>query len=312
MTIRHLRVFIEVADTGKISTAAANLYLSQPTVSQIIRELEDHYEVLLFERIAQKLYITEHGRFLLERARQVISAFDALETSMSQINKMSQLRIGATLTVSACMLPKILTRLHDQLPNTEIYSYSGNTQSVEDRLLKSELDVGIVEGQIKSNELVSMPIISDYLVLICNASHPLAQEKRVTLNDLTKYDFAMRENGSGTRTLMESFLTDHHLNINVKWETCDIDSLKSAVMDQNLLTIASVRLFEKEISNHEVQIFMNGNYEWDRSFHLVYHKKKTISSSISVLHDILLQDGGPDFLADTEYGIVLSHSRKVG
>ena len=58
MTIRHLRVFIEVADTGKISTAAANLYLSQPTVSQIIRELEDHYEVLLFERIAQKLYIT--------------------------------------------------------------------------------------------------------------------------------------------------------------------------------------------------------------------------------------------------------------
>ena len=76
-------------------------------------------------------------------------------------------------------------------------------------------------------------------------------------------------------------------------------------MDQNLLTIASVRLFEKEISNHEVQIFMNGNYEWDRSFHLVYHKKKTISSSISVLHDILLQDGGPDFLADTEYGIVL-------
>lgn len=65
MTIRHLKVFIEVADTGKISTAAANLYLSQPTVSQIIRELEDHYEVLLFERIAQKLYITEHGRFLL-------------------------------------------------------------------------------------------------------------------------------------------------------------------------------------------------------------------------------------------------------
>lgn len=305
MTIRHLRVFIEVADSGKISKAASKLYLSQPTVSQIIHELEDHYQILLFERINQKLYITEHGRYLLERAKHVVAQFDELEKSMLDLSRAPSFRIGATLTISACLLPDILTRLTQQIPDTQIFSYSGNTSSVEERLLNSELDVGLIEGQVKSNKLISMPLISDYLVLICNHSHPLAGKKRVTLSDLTQYAFALRESGSGTRTLMESYLSGHNIKIDVRWETCDIDSLKSAVLNQNLLTIASVRLFEKEIKNHEVQIFMNGNYEWDRSFNLVYHKEKSPSKPITLLHDILVQYGRPEFLADTEYGIVI-------
>ncbi len=305
MTIRHLRVFIEVADSGKMSAAASRFYLSQPTVSQIIRELEDHYQLLLFERIAQKLYITEHGKFLLQHARRVVAQFDELEAAMMQINKNQQLRIGATLTISACLLPNILTQLSERLPDTRIYSYSGNTAAVEERLLKSELDVGLVEGKIRSSELVSMPLIPDYLVLVCGNSHPLAEQKRVSLNDLKKYPFASRETGSGTRTLVESYLSGHKIDIDIQWETCDIDSLKSAVLSQNMLTIASVRLFEEEIKNHEVQIFMNGNYEWDRNFSLVYHKKKTLTQPITVLHDILLNSGRPDFLANTEYGIVL-------
>ncbi|MCU6762289.1 HTH-type transcriptional activator CmpR [uncultured Roseburia sp.] len=305
MTIRHLRVFIEVADSGKMSMTASKFFLSQPTVSQIIRELEEHYNVLLFERIAQKLYITEHGRYLLSYARHVVAEFDTLEHAMLQINKTQQLRIGATLTISTCLLPDILTQLTTRLPHLDIFSYSGNTASVEEKLLKSNLDVGLIEGSVKNNELISMPLISDYLVLICSSTHPLAGKKRVTLKDLSNYSFALREAGSGTRTMMESYLTEHHINIDVRWETCDIDSLKTAVMQQNLLTIASVRLFEKEIKNHDVQIFMNGNYEWDRNFHLVYHKKKDISQSISVLHDILIEYGRPEFLADAEYGIVL-------
>ena len=305
MTIRHLRVFIEVADSGKISKAASKLYLSQPTVSQIIHELEDHYQVLLFERINQKLYITEHGKYLLERAKHVVAQFDELEKDMMELNREPIFRIGATLTVSTCLLPDILTRLKEQLPDIQIFSYSGNTSYVEERLLNSELDVGLIEGQVKSNKLVSMPLISDYLVLICNNTHPLADRKRVSLHELTQYPFALRESGSGTRTLMESYLSGHNIDIDVRWETCDIDSLKTAVLNQNLLTIASVRLFEKEIKNHEVQIFMNGNYEWDRSFNLVYHKEKSPSTPITILHDILVQYGRPEFLADTEYGIIL-------
>ena len=79
MNIRHLKIFIEVAESGKMSIAAAKFYISQPSVSQVIRELENHYHTKLFERIAQKLYITPAGRTLLERAREIVERFDAME-----------------------------------------------------------------------------------------------------------------------------------------------------------------------------------------------------------------------------------------
>ena len=83
MTVRHLKIFIAVADTGKMSQAAEQLYISQPTVSQAIRELEEHYHVQLFERYAKKLYITEAGRHLLGLARVAVEQFDRLEEEMS-------------------------------------------------------------------------------------------------------------------------------------------------------------------------------------------------------------------------------------
>ena len=82
MTIRHLTVFVAVAEQGSMSAAAKHLYLSQPTVSQAIRELEAHYNGLLFERLGKKLYLTERGKLLLPHAREMIRQFQQLEELM--------------------------------------------------------------------------------------------------------------------------------------------------------------------------------------------------------------------------------------
>ena len=79
MTIRHLNIFLAVAETGSMRTAAQQLYISQPTVSQTIRELEEHYGVALFERLSRKLYITEEGRQLLYYAHQLMHQYHTME-----------------------------------------------------------------------------------------------------------------------------------------------------------------------------------------------------------------------------------------
>lgn len=84
MTIRHLTVFATVAEQGSMSAAAKHLYLSQPTVSQAIRELEAHYNGLLFERLGKKLYLTERGKLLLPHAREMIRQFQQLEELMPE------------------------------------------------------------------------------------------------------------------------------------------------------------------------------------------------------------------------------------
>ena len=111
MTIRHLKIFITVADTGKMSAAADKLYISQPSVSQAIRELEEHYRCLLFERLSKKLYITEAGRRLYSYAKPVVSQFDRIEENMALESRVERLRIGGTITLGSSILSYIIRDL---------------------------------------------------------------------------------------------------------------------------------------------------------------------------------------------------------
>ena len=100
--------FIAVAETGSMSAAANRLYLTQPTVSQAVRDLETHYQVQLFERLHKKLFITEQGQQLLDMARMAVGNFDSLELSMQRFQERLSFRIGASLTVGTCTLDRVL------------------------------------------------------------------------------------------------------------------------------------------------------------------------------------------------------------
>lgn len=146
MTIRHLTVFAAVAEQGSMSAAAKHLYLSQPTVSQAIRELEAHYNGLLFERLGKKLYLTERGKLLLPHAREMIRQFQQLEELMQNQGQSSTLKLGSTLTVGTCLTPSIILDLQKKIPDLDVYSFVTNTQNIEQKLLRSELDAAVVEG----------------------------------------------------------------------------------------------------------------------------------------------------------------------
>lgn len=165
MTIRHLTIFVAVADQGSMSAAAAHLYLSQPTVSQAIRELEKHYNGLLFERLGKKLYLTERGNLLLPQARSLIRQFQQLEELMLNQGQSSTLKLGSTITIGTCLTPFLIPKLQKICPDVRVHSYVSNTKDIEQKLLRSELDAGIVEGEILSPDLTVLPIIDDCLVL---------------------------------------------------------------------------------------------------------------------------------------------------
>lgn len=126
MTIRHLRIFIMVAESGSMTMAAKLLFISQPSVSQAIREIEENYGVKLFERLSKKLYITESGQLLLEYARHIVKSFDEMEVELKNTGKSIRLRIGATITVGTCMLPPMIQEFEkkqkDVVVNGKVHS----------------------------------------------------------------------------------------------------------------------------------------------------------------------------------------------
>ena len=209
MTIRHLRIFIEVVDSGKMSTAASRLFFTAYG-SQAIKELEDIVEDSCLIGF-QKLYITEKGQRLLSYARNVVKQFDDMEEMMIQDSHVKKIKIGATNTVGNCILGDVINAFKEINPQTEIYSYVNNTKNIEEKLLRSELDIAIIEGRVKSPDLISIPELNDFLVLICSARHPFAKKKIVKLEDLKNESFAMREQGSGTRELFERYMLEKRI-----------------------------------------------------------------------------------------------------
>lgn len=301
MTIRHLRIFIAVAETGKMSTAAAQYYISQPTVSQAIRELEDHYGVLLFERISKKLYITDAGKNLLTYARMVVNQFDDLEDNMLK-GFSEKLRIGASITVGSCIIPELISKYQKLKPEVETFVHVNNTKAIEEKLLKSELDIGIVEGKIKSHDLVVIPVIKDYLVIVCSKNHRLSGCSNISAKDLEKESFVLREEGSGTRELFENYISRCGVRLKVKWEVTCPDTIKKAVITDNCVTAISARLIEEEAKKGLLYVIKSNGQALDRSFSLVYYKNKFVNDNMKSLMHILEQYKDKDILSGVSTG----------
>lgn len=275
MTIRHLKIFIAVAETGSMSAAANRLYLTQPTVSQAIRDLEEHYHVQLFERLHKKLFITEEGQQLLNLALMTVGNFDNLELSMQRFQERIHLRIGSSLTVGTCLMSRVISDLEADYPGMDIYSFVSNTAEIEQKLLRRELDVAVVEGIIESPELTSIPIVEDSLVLVCGKNHDFYQKDTVLASELEGRKFAIREKGSGTRKLFEQYLSSHNIHIQTVWEANCPRTIMNAVIYNNALAVISQRLVKHECIHRSVKVFRYETGEWDRYFKLVYLKRNS-------------------------------------
>ncbi|SDF24335.1 LysR family transcriptional regulator [Sporomusa acidovorans] len=306
MTIRHLKIFIAVAETGKMSAAAAKYFISQPTVSQAIRELETHYGVLLFERISKKLYITEAGKNLLTYARVAVKQFDELNTYMLIEGHAEKIRVGVTVTVGSCMLPSMLNRFQERMPQVEPFAYMNNTKSIEDKILQAELDIGIVEGQVKSHDLVNSPAVKDYLVIVCANTHRLAGRKRISVKELENERFVMREEGSGTRELFENYMQNNGVKLKIGWEITCPGVIKNVVLENDCLAAISIRLVTEEIKAGRMYVIKSRENAWDRSFNIVYYKNKYITESMKAIMEIAREYDNADFLKGIPTGILVN------
>ena len=305
MTIRHLKIFIAVAKCSYMNTAARELYLSQPTISQAIRELEEYYGTRLFDRLSRRLHITPAGQELLDNAYQVVGQFEQMEKTMQKSYKKNIIRIGSTITIGSCLISHVLNDFSQAMPDTETYTFIGNTHTVEEKLLRSELDIGLVEGEIHHQDLVMVPCIRDFLVLGCAKDHPFADREEIHVEELNDQKFIIREPGSGTRALFDRFVKRHNLNTRTAWEATCPDAFRNAILYNQCLAVVSVRLLERDIRNRQIRIFIPRTDELERSFRLVYHKDKVFTPAMDSLRNIVSHYHQPDWLSNIPVGVLM-------
>ena len=290
MTIRHLKVFTAVADAGGMSAAAKQLHVSQPTVSQAIAELEKYYGVKLFERLSQKLYLTKEGELMLSFSRHILDSFDRMEEAMNLAGKKTNLRIGCSVTVGTCLIGDILDRAKNKMPDLQFSVIVANSSDIERAILCNEVDLGIVEGILKSSELVITPVCEDELVVVCGREHPLAKEKSVTLDMLNGQDYISRESGSAERNQLEKIFEEQGLQLLRTFCSTNTEAIKNAVIRGMGIAVLSSRMIEKERAYGDIVVLPIEGLKVTRNINLAVHKNKYFSKSIKMMQEIVNED----------------------
>lgn len=287
MTIRHLKIFTTVADLGGMSKAAKELHISQPSISQAIGELEKYYGVKLFERLSQKLYLTKEGELMLSFSRHILDSFAQMEAAMDQAVEKTSLTIGCSVSVGTCLIDDILDEAQRRIPNCRIHVIVTNSSEIEQAVLTNQVDLGIVEGMIRNQELVMTPVCEDELVLVCGITHPLSEKRELTLDMLQGQDYVSRESGSAERNQFERIFEERGLELNRTFCSTNTEAIKNAVIHGRGIAVFSKRMVEQEVKDGKMVILPVKDVTVKRDIDLVIHKNKFISDEIRVIQEII-------------------------
>jgi len=286
MTLRHFKIFVTVCDAMNMTVAAESLYISQSAVSQAIAELEKYYDIRLFERLSRKLYLTQAGEKLLGYARHMIRMNADIEKDMKSMRETGLIRLGASVTIGATLLPELVSAFRRANPATNVEVFEDNTEQIQKRLLKDETDIGLVEGEITSPDILSTPFMDDELVLICGKQHWFAGLSVINPHELEKENFIIREYGSGTRKTFEDVMKAQKLSWEVTWTCNNADTIKAAVIAGLGVSVISRRVVEKEAASGELIIKPVEGVSFLRTFKIAYHKNKYLTAQMKNFIDL--------------------------
>ncbi|WP_406002158.1 LysR family transcriptional regulator [Streptomyces sp. NBC_00829] len=205
LDLHRLWIFLHVIEEQGFSAAANKLYMSQPSVSNQIRKLEESLRITLIDRSGARIRPTAEGELLAEYARRVFLLADEAVSAVQQLSGLQtgRLVVGGSTTLGTYLIPDLLAVYRRRHPGIESHVFVGNIATVTQQLLNGEVAVAIVAGVPTEPRLVGEPVLEDRMVLIAPPGHPLGGRGPVTGAMLSGERIVFREQGSQTREVQE-------------------------------------------------------------------------------------------------------------
>lgn len=280
MNIRTLKIFQMVCEEKTITEAAKKLYMTQPAISHAIHNLEEELNLLLFERRGKRIYLNEHGKTFLKYTQRVLSSFEDLQHSVSNLQKESNIRIGSSITIANDMLPTILAQFKEIYPITPVEVYVDRASNILECLQNRSIDIALVEGIVCNTEWLQQYISSYPLRIVCSKKHTLANRKCITWDEVTQQVWLLREIGSAVRESFESACRLHHIVIKPTWTSVNSQALLQAVRANLGVSILPNSVIEACSFRNELNILDITGTPLINKNHIVYSKDLFMSEVV--------------------------------
>jgi len=283
MDFRQLESFVAIAKFKSFSKAADYLFLTQPTISSHMLNLEKELNTVLINRSNKKISLTKAGQVLHDYAINIINLRDRARFKLGEFKGkiVGNVEIASSTIPEQYIIPELICGFNKIYPDVTFTMLHYDSTQVVDGIVNGDIDFGIVGAKIPHNQLKYVELINDELVVVTPYKEPYnSEDLSITLKDLLNEKFILREKGSGTRNLLEETLKIQDIDIHqlqVIAYVENTEAIKQCIRRGLGISILSKRAIEDEIKYKLLNYVKIKDLDLKRKFYFVYHSQRSPS-----------------------------------
>ncbi len=277
-TFRQLRLFLALAEAGSVSAAAKAMHVTQPTASMQLKEISTSVGLPLYEVIGKKVFLTDVGKALAVTAREItqsLASFEQLTYATKGIAR-GHLRI-AVVSTAKYFMPRLIGSFCKRHPLIDVSLEILNRDGVLGRLRQNTDDLYIMSMPPDDVVLMDEVLMPNPIVVIAASTDPLAKQKKVSLDDLSRRRFILRESGSGTRMAADQHFRRKKFRPDIRLELGSNEAIKESVAGGLGIGVISQYALHGHQKEHGVRVIDVDDFPLKSSWHLVHLAAKNLS-----------------------------------
>ncbi|MDD3008130.1 MAG: LysR substrate-binding domain-containing protein [Arcobacter sp.] len=284
MTLKELHFFYKLSENPQVTQVANELNISQSAISLAIKSLENSLNEQLFDRIGKKLILNEKGKYFKEKTLLHYLALMDAQTIFQENKLAGNIKIASSRTISNYIMPNIYYDFLTKYKDVKLDISTINSSKIIDKILKSQLDIGLIEVDTQNSSLIKEKLCDDELIVVTSDNnHP-----KIAFIDAIKKRWILRETGSGTREIFINCIGEISKELDIFMQLQDFEEIKKIVLNNpDTVTAISKIIVEEELKEKKLFQIKLKNLELKREFYLVYHKEKTKNLLFETLIEFL-------------------------
>jgi len=267
-----IQIFQIVAKQLSFTKAAEQLHLSQPAVSKAIKNLEQEFKTTFFIRRSNAIELTDEGKSFLVYANKLLSIYAEMEEVFTYKHETfpELINLGVSTTLSNYIIPKVIAKFNKQFPKTRFNVTDGNTEQIQDLILNGDIDFAITEGSNSNPKLNFKKFIKDEIVLVTNSNNYQLKNDTVELEKLQQIPIISREEGSGTKEIIDGYLLKSGIRrLNVWGTFSSTEAIKNYLYHSDQYALISIHAITDDLKNNKLKIIDIKNLSIERWFYFV-------------------------------------------
>jgi len=297
INFNQARVFYEVARAGSLKAAAKSLFVSQSAISVMVKSFEKCCDLVLFKRVGRRLVLTETGHILLNSCRQIFEQEKNLESVINGLHELriGTIKIGTSKTYARYLLPPLINAFHSRYPTVKIILDEGTSLQMGQSLLKSHNELVII-AKAKVEDLKgieSIPFKNEEIVLFSSPGHPFTKRAEgIRFRELEGEPVVLRDEGSGTRKIIDEAYARHGIRPHSLLETGNRDCIKDMVANGEGVSFLVHSFLIEDFRKNRLRMIPVIDEELHLEVKIAYLKDQPLSQAANVFLKLFMGDTG--------------------